>query len=825
MTKPWEYLRSRVNRMVVGSVLPAVVAALVLCGFSFSGLPAAAQGMPRSSGSEAGAEAVKPVVLPEHLTRAEVRELLSRLSDEEVRQLLVQQLDKVADLEVPAGGDEGQVATLQQKLATIHGRLSLMVSAIAELPSLGSFVVDRLIAGKSASHLWTILLFTVVVFGVGGVGEWLFRHLFARMGQNPSGDRSETSVGKLWILLFRAVIDVLGIAVFGLCAAGTFFAFYQDHAPTRALMATLFWIVIYIRLVRAGARFLLAPSASSVRLPPLGDEAARGIYRRVVVLAGILIAAVLASKFFDQLGVDEGMSLLIGRIVGFVVLASVGVVVWHDREVVARMIRSEPEEEAEPEGGEEPPSRMRSMLAANWHVLTICYLVAIWLSGAVTRLLTGGDTSTQGIISLGILVAVPIADRLMRLTLSKMLGVPEASAAPVEAPVEAPAGTAEVVEQAGEEAIEVATTTSAPAFGEAVPAAVSRATVAARAEYQKVLMRNFRIVLAVVVFLIVAKVWDVNIHAAAAHGMGETLAGALVNIVIAVILASAGWGIIKTAITQKIREEEPHAGDAGEMEGEAGGKGGTRLQTLLPLFQKFLFITLIVIVALMILAELGVDIGPLIAGAGVVGIAIGFGAQTLVKDIVSGLFFLMDDAFRVGEYIDVGSVRGVVEGISVRSLRLRHQNGPVHTVPFGAIQHLTNYSRDWAIMKLEVRVPFDTDMEKVRKIVKKVGQELMADPDHGKNFLQPLKSQGVNRMDDSAFIVRVKFMARPGEQFLLRREVFRRIQEAFADQGIKFAPRRVIVDTGGGEGGATAAAAAHAVAASDADAQSKGAKA
>jgi small-conductance mechanosensitive channel len=136
-------------------------------------------------------------------------------------------------------------------------------------------------------------------------------------------------------------------------------------------------------------------------------------------------------------------------------------------------------------------------------------------------------------------------------------------------------------------------------------------------------------------------------------------------------------------------------------------------------------------------------------------------------------------------------------------------------VPFGAIQHLTNYSRDWAIMKLEVRVPFDTDMEQVRKIVKKVGQGLMADPEHGKNFLQPLKSQGVNRMDDSAFIVRVKFMAKPGEQFLLRREVFRRIQEAFAEQGIKFAPRRVIVDTGPGEAGtataaAVAAAAAHA---------------
>jgi small-conductance mechanosensitive channel len=213
---------------------------------------------------------------------------------------------------------------------------------------------------------------------------------------------------------------------------------------------------------------------------------------------------------------------------------------------------------------------------------------------------------------------------------------------------------------------------------------------------------------------------------------------------------------------------------------------------------------------LIVLSELGVDIGPLIAGAGVIGIAIGFGAQTLVKDIISGVFFLADDAFRVGEYIDVGDVMGTVEHISIRSLRLRHHRGPVHTIPFGEIRHLTNYSRDWAIMKVEFRLPFDADLEKVRKIIKKVGQALMDDPVHGPNFLQPVKSQGVHRMDDSAFIIRVKFMAKPGEQFTLRREVFSMIQEAFAKGGIKFAPRRVIVETGAALEDAAAGAAAEA---------------
>jgi len=801
MTEHWEYLRAILKRMTVGSAFPLVVAALALCGFSFSCPPAAAQGMPLPSSSEPATEQAQPVVLPEHLSRGEVRDLLSRLSDDQVRQLLLQRLDKVADQDAKAtADDESQMSTFHEKLAAMHGRLLLMGSAIGELPSLGSFVVDRLAAGRSPSHVWTVLLFTAIVFAGGAAGEWLFRRLFTRVAVHPRSDAPESLVNKLCILLMRAVIDLLGIAVFGLCATGVFFAFYQDHVPTRVVMATLFWIVIYIRLVNVGARFLLSPRAPALRLPPLGDEAARGIYKRAVILIGILIGAVFLSRLFDQLGVGEGMSLLIGRIAGFIVLASFAVVVWHDREVVAQLIRSESGEDAE------PPSRVRSLLAANWHVVAICYLVAIWVFSFVTKLLTGGDVATQGIISLGVFVGVPIADWLMRVGLARMLRVPEESSATVETA----SGTVEFVDAAEGEPV-----SPEEAIVEVTPATTGKATAAARAEYQNVLMRNFRIVLAVVVILVLGKVWDVDIRAAASQGMGDTIAGALFDIVIFFVLASAAWGIIKTAINQKIREEEGDGEEGEDMEGEAGGKGGSRLQTLLPLFQKFLLITLIVVVALMVLSELGIDIGPLIAGAGVVGIAIGFGAQTLVKDIVSGLFFLMDDAFRVGEYIDVGSVRGVVEKISIRSLRLRHQNGPVHTVPFGAIQHLTNYSRDWAIMKLEVRVPFDTDMEKVRKIVKKVGQGLMADPAHGKNFLQPLKSQGVNRMDDSAFIVRVKFMAKPGEQFLLRREVFRRIQEAFAEQGIQFAPRRVIVDTGSGEAGdaraaAVAAAAAHA---------------
>jgi small-conductance mechanosensitive channel len=132
---------------------------------------------------------------------------------------------------------------------------------------------------------------------------------------------------------------------------------------------------------------------------------------------------------------------------------------------------------------------------------------------------------------------------------------------------------------------------------------------------------------------------------------------------------------------------------------------------------------------MVVLSELGVNIAPLFAGAGVVGLAVGFGAQTLIRDIFSGAFYLIDDAFRKGEYIDIGSAKGVVEKISIRSMQLRHHRGALTTVPFGEIQQVENFSRDWAVMKLAFRVTYDTDVDKMRKIIKKFGKELLEDED------------------------------------------------------------------------------------------------
>jgi small-conductance mechanosensitive channel len=281
-------------------------------------------------------------------------------------------------------------------------------------------------------------------------------------------------------------------------------------------------------------------------------------------------------------------------------------------------------------------------------------------------------------------------------------------------------------------------------------------------------------------------------------GYGLTDGGigaALRDIGIICFLGYLAFDAVRIAINHRMAIEEP-ASDAEDGDAEFG-QGATRLATLLPLVRNAVLISISIIVMMVVLSKLGVDIGPLLAGAGVVGIAVGFGAQTLVRDVISGMFFLLDDAFRRGEYIDVGTVKGTVERISIRSMQLRHHRGALHTVPFGEVSRLTNHSRDWAIMKLPIRVTYDTDVEQLRKWIKKMGQELLEHPEYGPLFIDPVKSQGVVQMEDSAMILRVKFKSKPQDQFVLRKVVYARIQDLFEEHHIPFAHREVLVRVAG----------------------------
>ena len=310
-------------------------------------------------------------------------------------------------------------------------------------------------------------------------------------------------------------------------------------------------------------------------------------------------------------------------------------------------------------------------------------------------------------------------------------------------------------------------------------------------EYQPAFRSFFENSALVIIFAIalgeLARMWGVKV------GGDGNLWAAMLDIGLAATLCWMAYRAVGVFIDRRLEEEGGAPDGEEEMGGDGGGAGASRMATLLPIMRYVMVVTLFSIAGMVILSRMGFDIGPIFAGAGVVGIAVGFGAQTLIRDIFSGAFFLMDDAFRRGEYVEIENIKGTVEKISIRSFQLRHHLGALHTIPFGEIKQLTNYSRDWVLMKLPLRVTYDTDTEKVRKLVKKLGQELLNHPQVGHTFMQPLKSQGVYKMEDSAMIIRVKFMTKPGEQFVTRKVVYESIQDLFAREGIHFAHKEVTV--------------------------------
>jgi len=274
------------------------------------------------------------------------------------------------------------------------------------------------------------------------------------------------------------------------------------------------------------------------------------------------------------------------------------------------------------------------------------------------------------------------------------------------------------------------------------------------------------------------------------------------------VLAFAGWVAI-VFLRSFFDAYAPHPATAGPADEDAVPHDHvpSRLATVMPILRGVVLTAVFGLTGLVLLSRLGVDIGPLLAAFSILGLAVSFGSQALVRDIVSGFFFMLEDAFRVGEYVDTGRLKGTVEKISLRSMQLRHQSGQVHTVPFGQVQSLTNASRDWATIKFNVRLDHSADIEKARKTIKKIGLALLEDPEYGPHFIAQLKMQGVADITDAAIVIRLKFTAKPNQASMLQREALKRVYRGLIEAEVPFASTAVTVKEGSGKSGAAAIAA------------------
>ncbi|HWD60398.1 MAG TPA: mechanosensitive ion channel domain-containing protein [Stellaceae bacterium] len=260
------------------------------------------------------------------------------------------------------------------------------------------------------------------------------------------------------------------------------------------------------------------------------------------------------------------------------------------------------------------------------------------------------------------------------------------------------------------------------------------------------------------------------------------------------LVALIAWELVRLAIDRHLEEKGAGPALPGAADDDEEVAPASRLQTVLPLLRAAFAVVIGVLAALIVLSRLGVDTAPLIAGAGVFGLAVSFGSQSLVRDIISGLFYMWDDAFRVGEYIDTGRLKGTVETLGVRSVKLRHQNGPLHTIPYGQLGAVTNLSRDFATIKFNLRFEPSTDIETVRKATKQIGLSMQEEnAELATEVMLPLKLQGIAEVVDNALVLRFKFTARPVKPSWVQREYLKRMYQVFAEKGIQFATGTTLV--------------------------------
>ncbi len=608
-------------------------------------------------------------------------------------------------------------------------------------------VLNRLAGGQGVGYIALTLLIGLGIIAGGIIVEQLVLRQTANLQEQILTSVTLGKLQRIGRFLSRLLLELLGIGAYILTTFILLIIFFRQEEAGYWIISEILIASYYFMAIIFAAKVIMAPKKPALRMLPLQDRDANFLYRWIFRISLVACIFITPGIVFYSAGRSEELYNLFFIISGLSVSLLMIVMIWQSRHRVAEAICADASESSCEEG------TLRIKFAKSWHYFAILYVAGsgtFWL----INVFLGSKGRILNLIASLFLIPIFIGldqwvQRLLKIASGELPEVIDLNSAEQ-------VDTAEASQEVNKTDIK---------------------------HFAPLIRKIFRFVLAALLFFIVLGLWGIDLP------LGRIFAADALKIIMVVIIGFVVWEFAKSRIDRKLKEEMPDVAE--EM--EEGGAGGSRIATLLMLLRKFILAIMVVMVTLIVLSGLGVNIGPLIAGAGVIGLAIGFGAQTLVKDIISGIFFLLDDAFRVGDFIETAGTKGMVEHISLRSLRLRHPRGPVHTIPFGGMGTVTNNSRDYIISKLDFRVRYDTDVENVRKIIKRINKKIMKDEDMGPVMLGKLKSQGVREMDDSAMIMRVKFKTIPGEQFVVRREVYRMMQESFRENGIEFAHRNVTV--------------------------------
>ncbi len=672
----------------------------------------------------------------EGVPAADLEALVETLEDDAARARLVGDIKALIEARratEPDGPARGVLSAslfsfIADQADAVNERLSGTLELLADLPALTASAIAVLRDPAQRQPWLQRLGLLLLLFAAAGLLEALVRGPATRaadaLGERPDGGY----LLRLPFAIARLAVRLLPVAAFlalfygGLSVIG-------GGGPLRGLVLSLAHAYAGLRMVMIIGEVILAPRRSGVRLLPLEDETVAYLLlwlRRlsVVVIGGYFTVAAAAS-----LGLPSDGLVVLSNLIGLVAAAMASILLLQNRREVGDAMR----QIATTDSRAASVGILVNRLADIWHVLAVVYIATVFVVWASD--VEGGFefVSRATVLSVAVLIAARLASVAIR------RGIDRAFALNDEVRTRFPE-------------LEKRANRYLPALRGLLQGLVTLLTV-----------------------LALLQVWGVDSFAWIATDAGRTALGAGLSIALTLLLALMIWEGVTAALERYLEQ----------LESGGGMFRAARARTLVPMVRKVFLAVLLSLVVLIVLSELGINIGPLLAGAGIVGIAVGFGAQKLVQDVITGAFLIVEDTLSVGDVVQAGSEAGVVEAINLRTVRLRDVRGNVHTIPYSTLDRITNMTKDFSRYVFDVGVAYREDLDAVMDVLRELGREMREDPDFGPLIRKDLEILGVDQFADSAIIIKARFETLPIKQWIVGREFNRRMKRRFDELGIE----------------------------------------
>ncbi len=707
-----------------------------ICLASMLILPISAIKAPIAKAADVGSAAVETGIDP-----TKIKGLVKTLEDPDARAKLVEQLETLtaaqqASQPAPHSVDEiglDLVELLTDRVNAIARASVELSSVIVDLPDLSDWFWQQI--GDDQQRAYWIELFTklAIVMGACVIGYHLVSYFLRPTIDRFYDERPDGLTTVVPLALLRGALRLIPILAFWAVGYSllTILGGWNGNAIT-ILGQSLVDASIFCLVLVVAARTVLAPTASGLRLIKLADDHAIYLFhwiRRFIYL--IAYSYVIFQNDF-VLKIPEGIYGGLERVLGFIVVLMLIFLVLRNRKPIAHWLRGNGE--LETDRVMHVLGRCRRLIADIWPVFAIFYIVSTYLIWALAipggfSLLFRGGVLTTFLLA----IARPLAYGVER-ALGQGLSL-------------------------GSE------------MQRRYPALERRINRYCR------LLQGFAVSLVYFgILLALVHVWGIDLFGWIGSLFSDQTWSRLTNAGTVMLISFLIWEVVGTLIENYL--------DAVDDSGTRVERSA-RSRTLLPLLRTFLFLVIVVVVTLTTLSTLGVDVTPVLAAAGVIGIAIGFGSQKLVQDVINGLFILFQDTIAVGEVVDVAGHSGTVERISVRTIGLRDLSGRVHTIPFSEVTTITNHTKEFAFAELDIGIGYREDVDETVEVLKQIGAELETTPPHAENILEPIQVLGVDQFADSAVVIKARIKTRPMTQWSVKRGFNRLMKYRFDELGIE----------------------------------------